>query len=124
MVHQTRKTPIGVFFVLYLLLQGTAPLCHTDVPLLGAFCVIWRFSLCSATRDEKYKDGYTAGYEAGYNDGKQQATGNQKSFARFSGSFTATVEQLLPDFYALPGKTIAVVYFFKTDHFYFFFKMI
>ena len=122
MVHQTRKTPIGVFFVLYLLLQRAAPLCHTDVPLSGAFCVIWRFSLCSATRDEKYKEGYTAGYEAGYNDGKQQATGNQKSFARFSGSFTATVEQLLPDFYALPGKTIAVVHFFQDRPFFLYFQ--
>lgn len=34
-------------------------------------------------------------------------------FAQFSGSFTATVEQLLPDYYALPGKTIAVVHFFQ-----------
>ena len=108
--------------MLYLLLQRAAPLCHTDVPLSGAFCVIWRFSLCSATRDEKYKEGYTAGYEAGDNDGKQQATGNQKSFARVSGSFTATVEQLLPDFYALPGKTIAVVHFFQDRPFLLYFQ--
>ena len=40
-------------------------------------------------------------------------TGNEKRFAQFSGSFTATVEQLLPDYYALPGKTIAVVHFFQ-----------
>ena len=78
----------------------------------------------SDAHNAEYEEGYAAGYEAGYNDGKQQATGNQKSFARFLGSFTATVEQLLPDFYALPGKTIAVVHFFKTDHFYFIFKMI
>lgn len=31
----------------------------------------------------------------------------------FSGSFTATVEQILPDYYALPGKTVAVVHFFQ-----------
>ena len=37
----------------------------------------------------------------------------QKHFAQFSGSFTATVEQLLPDYYALPGKTVAVVHFFQ-----------
>lgn len=37
----------------------------------------------------------------------------KKRFAQFSGSFTATVEQLLPDYYALPGKTIAVVHFFQ-----------
>lgn len=41
-------------------------------------------------------------------------TGNSKKhFAQFSGSFMATVEQLLPDYYALPGKTIAVVHFFQ-----------
>ena len=45
MVHQTRKTPIGVFFVLYLLLQRAAPLCHTDVPLSGGFlCYLAVFS--------------------------------------------------------------------------------
>ena len=27
--------------------------------------------------------------------------------------FTATVEQILPDYYALPGKTVAVVHFFQ-----------
>ena len=67
----------------------------------------------SDTRDANYEEGYTAGYEAGYQDGKQQVGGNEKCFAQFSGSFTATVEQLLPDYYALPGKTIAVVHFFQ-----------
>lgn len=37
----------------------------------------------------------------------------KKHFAQFSGSFTATVEQILPDYYALPGKTVAVVHFFQ-----------
>lgn len=93
-----------------------------------ALCFVLALSLfgcnaqSSATRDENYKDGYSAGYEAGYNDGKQQATGNKKSFARFSGSFTATVEQLLPDFYALPGKTIAVVHFFQDRPFFLYFQ--
>lgn len=67
----------------------------------------------SDTHDANYEEGYTAGYEAGYHDGKQQMAGSKKRFARFSGSFTATVEQLLPDYYALPGKTIAVVHFFQ-----------
>ena len=67
----------------------------------------------SDTHDTNYEEGYTAGYEAGYNDGKQQMTENKKCFAQFSGTFTATVEQLLPDYYALPGKTIAVVHFFQ-----------
>ena len=40
-------------------------------------------------------------------------TESHKHFAQFSGSFTATVEQLLPDYYALPGKTVAVVHFFQ-----------
>ena len=67
--------------------------------------------------DTHYEEGYTAGYEAGYNDGKQQMTENKKCFAQFSGSFTAAVEQLLPDYCALPGKTIAVVHFFQDTPF-------
>ena len=67
----------------------------------------------SAEHNAEYQEGYTAGYEAGYHDGEEQATGNEKHFARFSGSFTATVEQILPDYYALPGKTVAVVHFFQ-----------
>ena len=67
----------------------------------------------SDAHNAEYEEGYAAGYEAGYNDGKQQMTESQKHFAQFSGSFTATVEQLLPDYYALPGKTIAVVHFFQ-----------
>ena len=67
----------------------------------------------SDAHNAEYEEGYTAGYEAGYHDGEEQATGNEKHFAQFSGSFMATVEQLLPDYYALPGKTIAVVHFFQ-----------
>ena len=67
----------------------------------------------SDTHDANYEEGYTAGYEVGYNDGKQQMAENKKYFAQFSGSFTASVEQLLPDYCALPGKTIAVVHFFQ-----------
>ena len=87
----------------------------------GVLCLVLVLSLfgcgtnapSSDTRDANYEEGYTAGYEAGYHDGEQQAGGNVKRFARFSGSFTATVEQLLPDYYALPGKTIAVVHFYQ-----------
>ena len=67
----------------------------------------------SDAHNAEYEEGYAAGYEAGYNDGKQQMTESQKHFAQFSGSFTVTVEQLLPDYYALPGKTVAVVHFFQ-----------
>ena len=42
---------------------------------------------------------------------------NKKYFAQFSGSFTASVEQLLPDYFALQGKTIAVVHFFQDKPF-------
>ena len=71
----------------------------------------------SDTRDASYEEGYAVGYKAGLHDGEQQATGDKKYFAQFSGSFTATVEQLLPDYYALPGKTIAVVHFFQDKPF-------
>lgn len=84
-------------------------------------CLVFVFSLASCgnndqssdTHDTNYEEGYTAGYEAGYNDGKQQTAENKKCFAQFSGAFTATVEQLLPDDYAFSGKTIAVVHFFQ-----------
>ena len=89
--------------------------------MAGVLCLVLVLSLfgcrtsvpSSDTRDANYEEGYTAGYEAGYHDGEQQAGGKEKCFARFSGSFTATVEQLLPDYYALPGKTIAVVHFYQ-----------
>ena len=64
-----------------------------------------------------YQEGYSVGYEEGYNEGIQQTGGKEKRIAQFSGSFTATVEQLLPDYYALPGKTIAVVHFFQEGPF-------
>ena len=67
----------------------------------------------SDAHNAEYEEGYTTGYEVGYNDGKQQIAESKKHFAQFSGSFMATVEQLLPDYYALPGKTIAVVHFFQ-----------
>ena len=89
--------------------------------LARALCLVLALSLVgcgnknqsSNTHDANYEEGYTAGYETEYNDGKQQMAGSKKRFAQFSGSFTATVEQLLPDYYALPGKTIAVVHFFQ-----------
>ena len=86
--------------VLCLVLALSLPGCGTNVQ-------------SSDTRNASYEEGYAAGYEAGYHDGKQQASGNEKRLAQFSGAFTATVEQLLPDYYALPGKTIAVVHFFQ-----------
>lgn len=93
-------------------------------------CLVLVFSLVgcgnnaqsSDMHNAEYKEGYAAGYEAGYNNGKQQMTENKKCFAQFSGSFTATVEQLLPDYYALPGKTIAVVHFFQDRPFLLHFK--
>lgn len=60
-----------------------------------------------------YEEGCKVGYEEGYSAGRQE--GNV--VARFSGSFTATVEKLLPDYYALPGNTVAVVHFFQDGPF-------
>ena len=76
----------------------------------------------SDAHNAEYEEGYAAGYEAGYHDGEEQATGNEKHFAQFSGSFTATVEQILPDYYALPGKTVAVVHFFQDRPFLLWFQ--
>ena len=93
-------------------------------------CLVLVFSLASCgnndqssdTHDANYEEGYTAGYEVGYNDGKQQMTDPQKCYAQFSGSFTATVEQLLTDYYVAPGKTIAVVHFFQDRPFLLWFQ--
>lgn len=98
--------------------------------IASVLCLVLVFSLSgcgtnvqsSDTRDSSYEEGYTAGYEAGHRDGELQAAGNKKYFAQFSGSFTATVEQLLPDYYALPGKTIAVVHFFQDRPFLLYFQ--
>lgn len=71
----------------------------------------------SDAHNAEYEEGYAAGYEAGYNDGKQQIAESKKHFAQFSGSFMATVEQLLPDYYALPGKQSPLFTSFKTGLF-------
>lgn len=64
-----------------------------------------------------YDNGYREGYSKGYDDGKLEgsiANSNEKEIvtATFSGSFTASVEYLCEDYYALPGKTIAMVHFY------------
>lgn len=87
-------------------------------------CIAIAFSLAACEKKEYteadikesystgYKEGYNEGHDKGYNEGKIQA-GKEKHFARFSGSFTATVNTLLSDGYALPGKTVAMVNFFQ-----------
>lgn len=67
-------------------------------------CLVLVFSLAGCGNNDQSSD-------------TQQMTDPQKCYAQFSGSFTATVEQLLPDYCALPGKTIAVVHFFQTAPF-------
>ena len=67
-------------------------------------CLVLVFSLAGCGNNDQSSD-------------TQQMTAPQKCYAQFSGSFTATVEQLLPDYFALPGKTIAVVHFFQTAPF-------
>ena len=78
--------------------------------VLGLMLVL---TLVGCGNNAQSSDAHNAEYEAGYNDGKQQIAESKKHFAQFSGSFTATVEQILPDYYALPGKTVAVVHFFQ-----------
>ena len=67
----------------------------------------------SDTHDTNYEEGYTAGYEVGIMMESNKRPKTKKCFAQFSGAFTATVEQLLPDDYAFSDKTIAVVHFFQ-----------
>lgn len=73
----------------------------------------------SDAHNAEYEEGYAAGYEAGYNDGKQQIAESKKHFAQFSGSFTATVEQLLPITMRCREKRLQLFTSFRTDHFCF-----
>ena len=59
-------------------------------------CLVLVFSLVGCGNKDQSSDTHDADYEEGY---------------------TASVEQLLPDYFALPGKTIAVVHFFQDKPF-------
>ena len=61
------------------------------------------------SKNSEYEDGYAAGYEAGLKDGDKR----ENTVARFSGLFTATVEEVIPDYNTLPGNNIAIVHFFQ-----------
>ena len=70
--------------------------------------------------DEGYAAGKTEGYAAGKQDGIKEGLSSGTSgrkYARFSGSFTASVGTLIPDYYALPGNSVAVVHFFQDGPF-------
>lgn len=70
--------------------------------------------------DEGYAAGKTEGYAAGKQDGLKEGSSSGTSgrkYARFSGSFTASVGTLIPDYYALPGNSVAVVHFFQDGPF-------
>ncbi len=54
-----------------------------------------------------YDEGYAAGKEDGIKEGKASGSAGQK-YARFSGSFTATVEKILPDYSVMPDNVLLV----------------
>ena len=58
-------------------------------------------------KDEGYQTGYDEGHMAGVEEGKASAASAQK-YARFSGSFTATVEKILPDYSVMPDNVLLV----------------
>ena len=60
-----------------------------------------------AGKDEGYQTGYDEGHMAGIEEGKASAASVQK-YARFSGSFTATVEKILPDYSVMPDNVLLV----------------
>ena len=63
-----------------------------------------------AGKDEGYQTGYDEGHMAGYEEGKASTSSAQK-YARFSGSFTATVEKILPDYSVMPDNVLLVHFF-------------
>lgn len=67
-------------------------------------------------RKAGYEEGYAAGKQDGLKEGSSSGTSGRK-YARFSGSFTASVGTLIPDYYALPGNSVAVVHFFQDGPF-------
>lgn len=73
----------------------------------------------SDEHNAEYEEGYTAGYEAGYHDGEEQATGNEKHFARFSGSFTPLLSRSCPITMHCREKRLRLFTSFRTDHFCF-----
>ena len=89
-------------------------LCMVLVVLLAA-CGTDETAL-KARYDEGYGAGYTAGKEAGVKEGKESVK-PVRTYARFSGAFTASVGVLTPDYFALPGNTVAVVHFFQDGPF-------
>ena len=75
-------------------------------------------------RKAGYDEGYAAGKDDGYKTGKEDgikegkaSVSSSRKYAKFSGSFTASVMKLTEDGYALPGNTVAVVHFFQDGPF-------
>lgn len=73
---------------------------------------------------EAYQVGYETGYADGYRDGvrltelaQAEAEAAKEQTVTFSGSFTATVGTLIPDYCALPGTPVAVLHFFQDGPF-------
>lgn len=89
--------------------------------IAGILCLVLALSLSgcgtnaqsSDTCNANYEEGYTAGYEAGYHDGKQQVSRKWKAICTVFGFFYSYCWAAPADYYALPGKTIAVVHFFQ-----------
>ena len=73
----------------------------------------------SDEHNAEYEEGYTAGYEAGYHDGEEQATGNEKHFARFSGSLRPLLSRSCPITMHCREKRLRLFTSFRTDHFCF-----
>ena len=100
--------------------------------LLVVFCSCGNKAQESAAQNDRYAEGFKTGYREGYRSGNEdgyktgydeglsegkQASGTSMMTATFSGEFTATVEKLIPDYYALPGNTVAVVHYFQDGPF-------
>ncbi len=91
------------------------------ISLVLCFILVFSLAGCGGNGGSgSYSAAYEEGYDAGYKEGMKANAGVKK--AKFSGEFTASVEMLIPDYYARPGNTVAVVHFFQDRPFLLFFS--
>lgn len=82
--------------------------------------IVTETAVSPETNSNDYDNGYQKGYEDGFAEGRMQTEPKETSSeltVNVTGSFTATVRKLIPDYVAEPGNTAAVVTLFQSEPF-------